>query len=730
MPTFTFTSPEGKKYTVNGPDGATQEQAFQILQTQIGAQQQAPANSKPFGEQLNDFISDTPRQVGLTARYGLEGLGGLADVIASPFRVGLNAVLPKKQSLSGLVKGDAPRPAIEGNSGSALADLIGLPNPQTSAERVIGDASRMVAGGALPIGAGAALASRGSGVAQGVGRMLAANPGMQTLSAGAAGAAGGYTRETGGNEGSQLAASLAAGLAAPAIAGAVTRGAQSIRNAVTARQAPPQVQIDITINNALQDSGLKLSDLPQSVAAGIRRDVADAYKIGDTISPDAVRRLADYRLTGLTPTKARLTLDPAEVTRQANLAKAGANSSDPAAQALARTQNANNQQLITGLNGLGASAIDDAYAGGNKVIAALRGRDERARELIGSYYNQARASDGRSAMLDPVAFVNRANDALDQSLLGGAIPNDVRGLLNGVAEGRIPFTVDVAEQFKTRLGEAAREAAARGEMSQAKAVGMIRSALDDAPLLPGQEIGQEAIDAFKLGRRMNATYMEAVNRTPALQAVRDGIEPDKFIQQFIIGKGNNANVMDVAQLKSSIKNNPDALAAVKEQITAYLKQQALGGASDEVGTFSQSAYNKALNAIGDRKLRLFFSPEELAQMKAIGRVASYEQVQPAGAAVNNSNTAGAMGGLLERMGQSPMLGRIPFGRAAIGEPLQNILISQQANLAMNAPQALVAPGIAQSGARYRQPLMLSPAALTGMEDPETRRLRESGLLLP
>lgn len=36
MPSFEFTSPEGKKYTIDGPAGATQEQAFAILQTQLG----------------------------------------------------------------------------------------------------------------------------------------------------------------------------------------------------------------------------------------------------------------------------------------------------------------------------------------------------------------------------------------------------------------------------------------------------------------------------------------------------------------------------------------------------------------------------------------------------------------------------------------------------------------------------------------------------------------------
>ena len=35
MPEFTFTSPEGAKYTVRGPDGATKEQAFSILSNQM-----------------------------------------------------------------------------------------------------------------------------------------------------------------------------------------------------------------------------------------------------------------------------------------------------------------------------------------------------------------------------------------------------------------------------------------------------------------------------------------------------------------------------------------------------------------------------------------------------------------------------------------------------------------------------------------------------------------------
>lgn len=44
MPTFKFTSPDGKTYSIKGPDGATQEQAFAILQQQLAA---APGADAP-----------------------------------------------------------------------------------------------------------------------------------------------------------------------------------------------------------------------------------------------------------------------------------------------------------------------------------------------------------------------------------------------------------------------------------------------------------------------------------------------------------------------------------------------------------------------------------------------------------------------------------------------------------------------------------------------------------
>jgi len=132
-----------------------------------------------------------------------------------------------------------------------------------------------------------------------------------------------------------------------------------------------------------------------------------------------------------------------------------------------------------------------------------------------------------------------------------------------------------------------------------------------------------------------------------------------------------------------------------------LKEKALNGSADEVGKFSQSAYNKALNQIGDRKLSLFFSPEELNQLRTVGRVASYMQNQPVGSAVNNSNS----GALLLGKGID-LLNKLPGGQTFLGQPLQNINVSIQQRAAQN-----VLPGLLAT--QPRQPMasgLLAPAA--------------------
>lgn len=676
----------------------------------------APAEkpSKPFGEQVNDI----PRQIGLTVRHGLKGAGNFVGIFSDPIggviNTGIeaydNARAPNVQELV-TGKQRTPRMITAGGMADRLSDAIGLPKPADARERIVGDATEMMATGGGTAGLASKAASVVPGAAKTVLQNLAAKPLQQVVSAGASGFAGGYTRETGGNEGSQFLASLGAGVAVPAamnkLQQAGTAGKNALNRLMNPQQAVPQ-QIDIQINQALQNSGMTLDQLPANIQNGIRQDVQAALNTNRSLSPDAVRRLADYRLTGATPTAGTLTLDPGIVSQQKNLAKLGINSKDAAAQQLGQVENANNARLIEGLNANGANTTLQPRAAGEQVMGALSAKNDQAGRIINKLYDRARATNGRSAGLDPSAFTQQANNLLDDALLGGKLPADVRNRLNMVATGEMPLTVDTAEQFKTRIGDLQR---ASSDKSERMALGLVRQSLDNTPLLDGQ--GQPAIDAFNRARKMNRAWMGVVDDTPALQAVRDGVEPDKFVQQFIVGNGGKANVADLAALRRSVQSDPAAMEVVRGQIAAHLKKAALNEAHDETGKFSQSAYNKALRQIGDDKLGMFFTPEQVNQLRAIGRVASYEQFQPVGSAVNNSNTAGsALATILDRIGSSPLLSKIPGGHW-MSAPAQNISVGIGAKNALNVPNALAGPMVRQQAQNAPNALMLSPAAFIG-----------------
>jgi hypothetical protein len=657
MAKFEIMAPDGQKYEVNAPEGATEDEAIQYVQNNLYSPQEetpAPQKQRGTGEKLL-------RQVGLTARHGIQGLANTAGIVSDPVAGLSNRMFGTNLNTLG------------GATGGLLND-IGLPQPENARERNVASASELLAGTGGIIG----VAGKGGKAAQ----MLAARPGMQAGSAIGAGYAGNEAKERGGGPVEQFGASLLGGLGVPlGVAGAdamVNRGVQTFQNIFTPSQIKQKV--DASINQA----GININSLPGAARTQLRQDVQKALKTGNQTSPDALRRLADYRALEAVPMRGNLTLNPVDITRDKNLAKLAANSSDLTANQLPMLQNRNNTQLINNLNTLGANTTDDAYGAGAKIIGALDNRNTAAKGIIKSGYDTAKAANGRSANLDPSAFTNQANNLLDEALLGGKLPADVRNLLNKTAKGEMPLTVDVAEQFKTRIGDLQR---ASSDPAERMALGKVREALDNTPLLEGQEIGAEALSAFNKARRVNRAYMQVVEKTPALKAVRDGIEPDKFVNQYIIGNGTNANVMDVAMIKKNIKGSPEAMQAIRGQILSHLKSKGVGGAADEVANLSSSNYNKALESIGERKLALFFEQPEIDQLKRIGRVASYESFQPKGSAVNNSNTAAAaFSHVIDGIGKY-----IPFGEQIVAKPVQNIGTSISSRNALDASKALTLP---------------------------------------
>jgi hypothetical protein len=477
--------------------------------------------------------------------------------------------------------------------------------------------------------------------------------------------------------------------AANAIAG-------QVRKLGASRLSPSAV--DDVLQQVAEREGVRWASLAEETRAALRSDVEKALRAGGELTPQQVARLADLRAVGATPTRGAVTLDPVQVSRERNLAKLGANSDDPALQRLAQVESESNAALIGRINALrGPSQVTEDTAGA-RVINALRARDEQAQGTARDLYARAEQSNPAGIEFDGLRFVDEATGALDASRRGAFLPAQIRSVLQDIAERQrsgTPMTLADVEQLRTILAAEARKAERAGDGNVARAVAVVRDSLE---AVPARNLdGTAANEAFQRARAAHRGRMQAQDRSPALAAAIDDAEPDRFLQRYVIGA--QASAEDARRLARNLAGDPDALDSVRVAIVDHLKRQALNGASEEGATFSQSAFNKALQAIGDRKLRAFFSEDEIAQLKQIGRAARYLQVQPKGSAVNTSNTASAALGVVNRFTQ-----QIPIAGPAVADTLRGVAPARQARNALLSPLPTPAPLISDEAIARLLPL--------------------------
>jgi hypothetical protein len=201
----------------------------------------SPAAAKPsaiepakISDEQHSALHEIGRQLGLTMRAGVAGAAALpamlSDAVTGPVNAGLDATLGKDHGF----RFERASDALGG-----LMTRAGIPEPKNTTERVVQDAASGMASAGGFVGAGKLLANSAGPVASAVGDLLAAGPGLQTVSGGAGAGASGVVRENGGGAGAQAAAgiagALAPGLAVPGVKAAargILRGGEEGRQNV------------------------------------------------------------------------------------------------------------------------------------------------------------------------------------------------------------------------------------------------------------------------------------------------------------------------------------------------------------------------------------------------------------------------------------------------------------------------------------------------------------------
>jgi hypothetical protein len=706
------------------PEGTTKADIVKKLQANGAAVPAewlaaAPAASVQAGRGLMEI----PRQIGLTTRYGIEGLGQVAEIGTEPIRTGLQAV--------GL-----PRMAPTGQVAARFADAIGLPSPETADERTVGTATRLVAGAGGMAGAASKAAQTATGAARAVYQALATAPGQQAVGAGAAGLAGGSVREAGGSDGMQFAAALAAGLSAPLLMMGGAASVDAAGRAVRSMRADPQ-QITLTLKTELAKQGIQWDDIGSKVRAQLVEDARKAVNTGQPLKPEALARLVDYRRIGATPLLGDITQDPVLLTQQRNLAKTLANSETRIGGAdLPMIQNANAQRVLSTLDNAATSPLDE-IATGQGIIDSVKRTDASLTAGKSALYKNATEASGRDVELGRGAFVNRAFENLAKSNKLAFLPDDVGNMLDQISLGTVkrggqaydvPFDVNTIDALETVLASASRGAK---DGNAKAAVAQVRNALDqvdfqpsnktvfggNALATPGQAAAMRAADAgpadamakFRTAREAARQQFQWAESSKFIEDALGGVAPDKFVQRHVIG----APTQELAKLKTQIKSDPELMNATRRQLVDYIMKR--GSADPKLTTFSGKGLEDGLKAVGDRKLALFFTEPEIADLKAAVNVARLSQSQPIGSAVNNSNSGamvmGKVGDMLGKTTGVPMLGPL------VTQPLQTATIGLEANAMRNLSRGLVGPAPARERASVipLAALLAAPSA-NGRED--------------
>jgi hypothetical protein len=196
--------------------------------TQKPQQDQTSSDQSTSSAPRSGFDQVT-RQLGLTARYGIEGATAGAGMVTDPVI----------QAIGGAVRaatGSNYDPATLASVGRGISNSMGLPNPETSGERIVGAVTRGMAGASGGIAAASQVAGATQGITQNVAQQMASQAGTQVAAGAAAGGAGQAVAENGGGTGAQIAAALAAGIATPAAMAGASKVASLGRGTIAPEQ--------------------------------------------------------------------------------------------------------------------------------------------------------------------------------------------------------------------------------------------------------------------------------------------------------------------------------------------------------------------------------------------------------------------------------------------------------------------------------------------------------------
>lgn len=682
---------------VNFPDNMTEQQIANAIEKDI-------LPNAPLAEAPKESMVDRiPRAVGLTARVGMEAIPEVAGGVASLVK-GVSNFTPAglgkfvAQKVTGQ-DDQSINQGIESVSGLGrnAADLIGLPAPESTAERIISTGGKAAVGtGGIMAGA-SKLQKAVSPAMQTITRFLSAAPKQQIAGAVGSGVAGQTAKENGAGFGGQLVASVAGGLT---LAGLANKGA-NVAKTVTKNSQPNNVTANVLddvqvsqVDEYLTKQGVDISALSNAAKAKAREFAFNSMRLGENPTNAVNQGVLSSLPVPIKGTKGQISQDFLQQDNERVLADTFFGKPIRNRFEEQQTQLGQNlDSMIGNTKGQTASVKDmgeqfqgEALKRYNKAKLATRNAYKEAESVAGD--SIGKPSDNLLQWLDYNQGFKDVDGLITKAQKLGIVAKNEKGEL---IAGDAPL-----RNFYELRKTISQQSQNNGALAEAK------NLVDDTFEAYGGDLYR---DAAKLRREQGVTFESGAKSVRDLVALKKGTTDQAINKEDVFNKvvinGNRDDIRNIKKLmlsgdKSERIAGKQQIENLKKQTLSYIKDQSVTDANGKTN-FSLAQLEKAYKRIGAENLEEVLGKKAKSQLDDFMQAATIinkQQPRSAGNSATASRLANMASSVFNMLDKVPVIGppmKIVGGGTVKAIQASNATKDQMKLLAKKQPRGEKAP---------------------------------------
>ena len=386
-----------------------------------------------------------------------------------------------------------------------------------------------------------------------------------------------------------------------------------------------------------------------------------------TINPQVLERYLDADSVGVQLLKGQATQDPNLISFERNV-----RGQDPR---LVDRLNQQNSQLQKKLGEVKETTAPDVFApdyvaNAEGAMEFIGGKIKQNESSVGEAYKALDDFGAGKIEVDSKTFGQNAIKALSEKEDIDFLPSIIKTKIDTYAEGK-PMNFAQYENLRTQIARETRKAQKADDGNAVHALTLVRGELEKLPLIG------ETVEAKVLADKARATAKAEFDLLN-----RDSPNYNKVYADLVNGKTDTKDFIQSSVLRSKNKDFAKTMElfddpTAKQHLRAGALDVIIRDSTDASGKFKPAAFSKAIENLDvNKKLDVLFG-EDAQMLRKIARTGQLIEARPAGAFVNESNTATALAAQYGKKlaEQIPVVGRVV-------EPARQVLAERAAKKAV------------------------------------------------